>query len=107
MVSQYLQTLESTSYEQDEGSFIADFLRRPTKTNNVEQFKEIPPVLSSEIQTKIIHISKKELNSLYSICEQFSKWIVSKLNKVRKHWIDSAGSTTYNTSLPYSGLLQP
>lgn len=105
MVSQYLQTLQNTSYEQDEGSFIADFLRRPAKTNNPDQFEEISPVLPPGIKNKIIGISKKELNSLYGICGYIIT-SVSKLTKVCKQCIDSAGSTTYDASLRYSRLLR-
>lgn len=93
MVSQYLQTLQNTSYKQDEGSFIADFLR-PAKTSNPDQFEEISPVLPPGIKNKIIGISKKELNSLYGTCGYIIT-SVSKLTKVCKQCIDSAGSTQH------------
>lgn len=104
MVSQYLQTLQNTNYEQDEGSFITDFLRRPAKTNP-NQFEEISPVLPPGIKNNIINIPKKELNSLYGICGYIITR-VSKLTKVCKQCIDSAGSTTYDTNSRYSALLR-
>lgn len=106
-VSQYLQALENTSYEQDDGVLLSHFsLKRKRRCQtDVSQVFEEEPVIPLEAENRVIHLNNLEMNSLYSV----SGYILSRIcntNTICTKCLDSAGSKTFNPTIKFSTLVQ-
>lgn len=100
-VSQYLQVLNNTNYEQDDGALLVNFLNNCPKTKNHNMY-EIP-LIPTHVHEMQIHMDNVHLNTLYSL----AGYIIHKLSKlptVCKTCTNSAGSTTFNANMKYTKL---
>lgn len=101
-VSQYLQVLKNTNYEQDEGTLLVNFLKNNRKTKcNISYDIPIIPSFVDKIQ---IQMDNVELNVLYLLAGYILHKI-SNLPTVCKTCINSAGSKTYNANIKHSKLV--
>lgn len=102
-VSQYLQVLPNTNYEQDEGPLLVNFLKKCQKDKNQNILCEIP-VIPTYVDKIQINMDNVHLNVLYSLAGYIIHKI-SKLSTVCKTCIDSAGSRTFDANIKYSKLV--
>jgi len=104
-VSQYLQVINNTNYEQDEGAFLINFLKNSTKNNRRNNISSKIPVIPDYVDKIQINMNNVSLNILYSLAGYIIHTI-SKLSTVCKSCIDSAGSKTYDSTVKYSKLVR-
>lgn len=104
VISQYMKSLNTSNYENDDGHIISDFLTIPKK-------KECKTTAISQCTVitinpkENIHIDNVELNILYNIAGYLISSIM-KCNKICVQCLDSVGSKQFNPSQAYSRFVQ-
>lgn len=100
-ISQYLQVVNNTNYEQDKGEFVVNFLEDRKRNENRNIPSEIPETPAYKISVRLDNV---HLNILYAL----SGYIIHKISKlptVCKTCINSAGSRTFDANIKYSKLV--